>query len=199
MSSGSFRCLHPSLLECVKLDVLVPFLNKEQLPTENELFYLNNPLIAPGIRINTLIDCIESHHEEGLGKFYRCLRCSAYKHAPHARLANEMLQHWPQLSPAYEPAPSVAARPTFPCQPSVLDSVEVGAGQVEFQQCNIVAEHESSSTVHYESPSISPQPVSFTEYGATSSTAGQDISSTVHKFLSSGGESKAGVTIGKVH
>ena len=132
MSSHSLRRLHPSLKNCVKLDVIIPYLNEEQLPTQDEYYNLTNELRTPGTRINSLIDCIDSHHEEGLGKFYRCLRRSVHQHSLHGKFASEMLQHWPQLSPKYEPspAPAVGIRPTLPCRPAVLDTGELRAGQM---------------------------------------------------------------------
>ena len=96
--------LQQEVVNNVDLPVLIPAMNTERLLTPQQNSHLENRLYPPQERCRELTAYICGKGDDGLMRFYRCLRTTAATHVGHGRLADSMLQHWPWLS-QYEPPP----------------------------------------------------------------------------------------------
>ena len=90
--------LQQEVVNNVDLPVLIPAMNTERLLTPQQNSHLENRLYPPQERCRELTAYICGKGDDGLMRFYRCLRTTAATHVGHGRLADSMLQHWPWLS-----------------------------------------------------------------------------------------------------
>ena len=96
--------LQQEVVDNVDLPVLIRAMNTERLLTLDQNNHLSNDYHTTQKRCMDLTTYICSKGNDGLIRFYRCLRTTAVTHVGHGLLADSMLQHWPWLS-QHEPTP----------------------------------------------------------------------------------------------
>ena len=76
--------------EYINFDTLIPFLNKYQILTRNEMEFLTNNVILTAEKVNNLITLwIPRKNKEGLGNFVRALH-EAHAHSGHITIIEQL-------------------------------------------------------------------------------------------------------------
>ena len=95
--------LQQEVIENVNLMQLVPAMNTRGLLTPDENSHLINDYHTRERRCMDLTTYIANKGDDGLARFFCCLRSTAETHRPHQLLADRMFQIWPWLSRLQDP------------------------------------------------------------------------------------------------
>ena len=137
-SHATLLQLQQEVVEKVDLSLLIPAMNTEGLLTPEQNSHVDNGLLPPQKRCRDLTTYMCGKGDDGLIKFYRCLRTTAVRHANHGHLADSMLQQWYWLSqhePPPQPPPPIlqpasVSQSPFPQHPSQSSATPVLPAQI---------------------------------------------------------------------
>lgn len=89
---STLRRLHPQLNKYTNLDCLVPFLNKYEILTDDDRWFLNSDSISPKQKIKNLLNSLNSKADESVHKFVLALK-EEPEHSGHKELCNLIAQN----------------------------------------------------------------------------------------------------------
>ena len=83
--------LNPELNEYINMSSLVPYMNKHEILTKNERFYLNDNSKSPSDKVSYLLSYLEGEDPATVNNFLRALR-EEKEHSGHALLCSLLVQ-----------------------------------------------------------------------------------------------------------